>query len=370
VNTISAEIFGQQKALGVLQKFSQSGKIPHALLFNGSDGIGKFYTAREFVKFINSGNEGRLIPSVEKKIHNLSEPYIKYIFPLPRGKNETGDDTPTSKLSKDVLEEIQSQLKLKSDNPYHKIVIEKANIIKISSIREIQKFISINYDDIKYRVIIINHAHLMNHEAQNALLKNLEEPPPGIIFILLTSAVNKLLPTILSRCWQVNFQPLLIDEVKSILLDHFEVDESTAKKAAFFSNGSVNTALQLIENDVQKLIEQTIFILRYSLAKRYSTAYQALNNLVKDAPAVKLPLIAGMMIKWLSDVIKNRYNFEEYYFEEYKDTVFKFNEKFRHVEINQLINRIDALQSYLSRNVSLNLITMNIILELASIRLR
>ena len=72
MNTISAEIFGQQKALGVLQKFSQSGKIPHALLFNGSDGIGKFYTAREFVKFINSDIEGTLIPSVEKKIGQQS----------------------------------------------------------------------------------------------------------------------------------------------------------------------------------------------------------------------------------------------------------------------------------------------------------
>ncbi|NOG96570.1 MAG: hypothetical protein HND52_01225 [Ignavibacteriae bacterium] len=370
MNNISSEIFGQQKALSILQKFSQSGKIPHALLFSGRDGIGKFYTAREFVKFINSDNSNPLPPSVEKKIHHLSEPYIKYIFPLPRGKNETGDDTATSKLSKEVLEEIQAQLKLKSDNPYHKIIIEKANIIKISSIREIQKFISINYDDIKYRVIIIDNAHLMNHEAQNALLKNLEEPPHGVLFILLTSAISKLLPTIISRCWQVNFQPLLNDEVKSILINHFKIDGSIAKKAAFFSNGSVNTALQLIENDVEKLLEQTIFILRYSLAKRYSTAYRALNNLVKDAPAVKLPLIVDMMIKWFNDVSKNRHNFEDYHFEEYKDTILKFNDNFRNVEVYQQISKIDALQSYLSRNVSLNLITMNIILELASIRQR
>jgi hypothetical protein len=128
--------------------------------------------------------------------------------------------------------------------------------------------------------------------------------------------------------------------------------------------------LQLIENDVEKLLEQTIFILRYSLAKRYSTAYRALNNLVKDAPAVKLPLIVDMMIKWFNDVSKNRHNFEDYHFEEYKDTLLKFNDNFRNVEVYQQISKIDALQSYLSRNVSLNLITMNIILELASIRQR
>ena len=304
------------------------------------------------------------------RIHNLSEPYIKFIFPIPRGKNETGDDTATSKLDQSTIEEIQQQVKKKADNPYHKIIIEKAKTIKVGSIREINKFISFNFDDIKYRVIIIENADLMNDEAQNALLKNLEEPPPGILFILLTPAIDKLLTTIISRCWQIKVQPLTVNDVRSILINNFEVDEKLANKAAFFSNGSVNTALQLLDNDVENLIEQTIFILRYSLAKRYSTAYQAMISLVKDSPAVKFPLVTSMMIKWFNDVVKNRYDFNEYYFEEHIETVEKFNSRFNEIKVNDIIKKIDLLQSYVGRNVSLNLITMNIILELASIRLR
>ncbi len=367
---MSTEIFGQKKAINILHKFSQSGKIPHALLFCGSEGIGKYFAAREFIKFINSGDNEERNSIVNKKICNLAEPFVKYIIPLPRGKNETGDDTPTSKLTNDVIEEIRSEINKKIENPYHKIVIDKANIIKISSIREINKFLSYNYDDIKYRVLIIDHAHLMNQESQNALLKNLEEPPPGVIFILLTSAINRLLPTIISRCWQVNFEPLQINEIKSILREHFNIEEPIAKKAAFFSNGSVNTALQLIENDIEKLIDRTIFILRYSLAKRYSTAYQELIKLLQGSPSTKFPLIISMIIKWFDDVVKNRHSFDDYYFEEYLDTVIKFNAKFEHVEVKSLIQKLDVLQSLQERNVSLNLIAMNIILELASTRLR
>jgi DNA polymerase-3 subunit delta' len=370
MESISTEIFGQKKALNILHKFSQSGKIPHALLFNGRDGIGKYFAAREFVKFINtSENEERKIV-VDKKISNLSEPYLKYIMPLPRGKNETGDDSPTSKLTNDTLEEIRSEIKKKIENPYHKISIDKANIIKISSIREINKFISFNYDDIKYRVIIIDHAHLMNPESQNALLKNLEEPPPGVLFILLTSAINRLLPTIISRCWQVNFEPLQTDEIKAVLIEHFKIDENISKKAAIFSNGSINTALQLIENDIEQLIDKTIFIIRYAAAKRYSAAYQELLKLLKISPTTRLPLIISMFIKWFDDAVKNKYNYNDYYFENHLETIITFNSKFKHVNIKSLIQKLDELQSMQERNVGLNLIAVNIILELASIRLR
>lgn len=370
METSHPELFGQKKALNILKKISQSGKVPHALLFSGQDGIGKYFAALQFIKHINFAENSEFEKVISKKINTLAEPFVKYIMPLPRGKSETGKDSPTSKLDFDVMEGIRSEINKKVENPYHKIIIDKANNIKISSIREVHKFLSYNYDDIKYRVIIIDQAHLMNQEAQNALLKNLEEPPPGVLFILLTSAINRLLPTIISRCWQVNFEPLQIDEINSILINHFNLDENVARKAAFFSNGSVNTALQLIENDVEELVDKTIFILRFSLAKRYSTAYQELLNLLKGSPTVKFPIVVGMILKWFDDVVKNRYSYDEYYFEEYKDTFIKFNAKFEDVEVNSLIQKIDELQSLYSRNVSLNLIAMNIILELASTRLR
>jgi DNA polymerase-3 subunit delta' len=366
----SNEILGQGKASDTLLKFYKSGKIPHALLFVGKEGIGKFYTALEFIKLINVSPANQLDPGIFKKLSNLNEPLIKFITPLPRGKSESGDDLPTSKLTDETIKSIQTEYSNIINNPYHKIIIENANNIKINSIREIKKFISFSFDDIKYKVILIYDAHLMNQEAQNALLKNLEEPPDGVIFILLTSNVDKLLPTIRSRCWSVPFRPLSLGEVEQILVDYFKIEKEVAQKAAYFSDGSVHTGIYMVEKNIEMLTEKTIHILRYSLAKRYSTAYNQLMILLSDSPKETLPLIINMILKWFNDAAKNRIAFNDYYFEEYKSTFEKFNVKFKDVYINEVVTKLDKLSKLYDQNVSLNLIAMNIILELASIRLR
>ena len=96
------DIIGQERAKKILSEFSSASKIPHALLFTGNEGIGKDFTAFRFAQLINSNS---LPPEKREKINNLisqiTEPYIKYIIPLPRGKNETDSDSPTDKLSKD-----------------------------------------------------------------------------------------------------------------------------------------------------------------------------------------------------------------------------------------------------------------------------
>jgi DNA polymerase-3 subunit delta' len=66
----------------------------------------------------------------------------------------------------------------------------------------------------------------MNEEAQNALLKNLEEPPEKVIFILITSQVSKLRRTIISRCWRINFDPLSEEDIAKVLVSYFKVDQS------------------------------------------------------------------------------------------------------------------------------------------------
>ena len=137
-------------------------------------------------------------------------------MPLPRGKSETDQNDPYEKLSDDEIELINSEFQKKSKNLFYKIQIPRANFIKISSIRDIKKFLSLNYDDVKYRVILVSQAHLMNEESQNALLKNLEEPPDGVIFILCTPYPEKLRETIRSRCWKINFQPLENETIAKI----------------------------------------------------------------------------------------------------------------------------------------------------------
>ena len=362
-------IYGQRQVLNTLEKFFLSDRVSHAYLFHGPPGSGKHIAAVRFAALLNSSeNTGER--NISKKINALEEPYIKYIFPLPRGKGETPEDTPTGKLTPDQIKELNSHLKAKAENPYYNFRMEKASSIKINSIRDLKRFISLNYSDLKYRTIIISEAHLMNAEAQNALLKSLEEPPEGIVFILLTSHPDQLLETIRSRSWQVKFAPLIEENVKNILINNFKIDETLASKAALFSNGSVTHALELLENNFEELLEKTIFILRYSLVGRYNSALTEINDFSKSNDAKTLKLIIQMIIKWLNDVIKDKVNIEKFYFMEFKDTMKKFNQKFPEAEIDELVIKLNRLSSSIEKNVSLNLIALNIIFELGSLQNR
>ncbi len=369
MNQFFNEIHGQSKAANLLKTFFDSGKIPHALLFSGNDGVGKFFTALQFAKLINSSDHPKNHHHIGQ-ISKLTEPYIKYIIPLPRGKSETNDSSPTEKLSDDQITELKNEISAKIENPYHRISIDKAFNIKISSIREIRKFLSLNFDEVKYRVIIIEEASKMNSESQNALLKSLEEPPERVIFILVTSEPDALLPTIKSRCWEIKFEPLSLKDVESVLVDYFNTKKDVAKKVSYFANGSVSSALTLLENDFKKLVDKTIVILRYSLARKYYTASDELNSILNDMTAQNSKNFLQMILLWLSDVQRNRAGLEIIFFTDHSDTIVKFNQKFSDVDIKSLFTKIDRLNRLTDNNVNLNIITMNIIFEIASTGMR
>ncbi|MGD8307586.1 MAG: DNA polymerase III subunit delta' C-terminal domain-containing protein [Ignavibacteria bacterium] len=364
-------IEGQHRAKQILFKFNSDSKIPHALLFSGIDGIGKEKTAIRFAQYLNSFVlEGRELERIHNLISNYSEPYVKYILPLPRGKNETDSDSPIEKLSKAEIELLQEELRRKSENPYYHFILPKANTIKINSIREIKKFVSLEFSDISYRFIIISSAHLMNEAAQNALLKNLEEPPPGVIFILITSYPNRLRETIRSRCWNINFDPLSYEQIANILETDFNIGRVTAEVVAPFSNGSISTALKLIEMDIKLLSEKTISILRYSFGHKFHSAFEEFSILLKDQAAANIQLIIKMIITWLNDLQKHKLKIDHYFFKEYQETLEKFNTKFPDVELNEVVLRLDRLSSYIKNNVNINLLAANVIFELSLLPLK
>lgn len=268
----------QIKVKEILNNFSNSRRVPHALIFSGKEGVGKFSTAIQYAKILYSSFYSNIFSDVEKKLSELQEPYVKLIMPLPRVKNESGDDGSLDKLSKDQIDNIQSEISKLIRNPYHKLEIEDANTIKISSIRDIRKFINIQYESAPLRFIIIVQAELMNDQSQNALLKSLEEPPEGMFFFLITSDIDRLLPTIQSRCWILNFEPLSEEAVSHILQENYKVDTNTALTVSHFAQGSVHNALKLIEKDFEELLETTISILRFSLAKRFYSAFEQNNR--------------------------------------------------------------------------------------------
>ncbi len=355
-------VIGQKKAVEILSRLVNSQNIPNALLFAGSPGVGKHFTAIQFIKDIN-GSEG-INSLIRKSISNISEPYIKYIIPLPRAKGEDNDNSATRKLDENTINSIAAEIKNKSENPYYYFDIDGANIIKLSSIREIRKFLSLSFERINYRTILIDKSELMGEEAQNALLKNLEEPPPGVLFILLSNNPDKLLPTIRSRCQRIDFNPLKEKDIRDIIKNYYNYDELEYELPIKFANGSVKKAIELTKTDFIDFLDKTIDIIRHSLAGNYNTALNKFNEMQENSGKEILYEIIDSILFWLSDVQHHRNFGEPNYFTNYKDTFEKFNRRFEERDIYPLMTKLNSYKSLIDANINLNLIVLNIIFEI------
>ena len=210
-----------------LNRIIKNKSFTNGYIFYGDEGVGKKQTALEFIKEIfkqSSPSE-----NIEERINNNNYPDFLII-------------EPTSTL----------EAKRSKSSYLEKTTKSGSEIIKISQIRNIKTFLgqkSINSDK---KIVLILDAHLLNEAASNCLLKTLEEPNNGI-FILLTSRLNLLLDTIISRCQIVRFRSFSSKQINSLLndcLDPPQLNIDTKFKLEDlinFSNGSPGKLLKNIE---------------------------------------------------------------------------------------------------------------------------
>ena len=158
------EVIGQDSITHTLENSLRTNQLPQALLFSGPRGVGKTSCARILAKQINN---------LESK---NSEDFSFNIFELDAASNNSVED-----------------------------------------IRKINEQVRIPPQIGKYKVYIIDEAHMLSPQAFNAFLKTLEEPPKHIIFILATTEKNKILSTILSRCQIFDFKRITVIEIQSYL---------------------------------------------------------------------------------------------------------------------------------------------------------
>ena len=217
------EVVGQENALTVLKSFIKTESIPHALIFCGSRGVGKTSLARIFAKTINC--------------------------------NELRDKKVCVKCS--ICNEIDENKSLDV------IEIDAASNNGVDQIREIIE--SSNYSSINcpYKVFIVDEVHMLSKAAFNALLKTLEEPNKNTVFILATTEVEKIPPTILSRCQMINFKTLskssLIHNLENICnKEKISIDKYSLSLIAEESRGSVRDSLGVLEQLMTSLNKSII----------------------------------------------------------------------------------------------------------------
>jgi DNA polymerase-3 subunit delta' len=184
---------------------------------------------------------------------------------------------------KDVEEEInlaREQLAFKADDPYHNIQLPRGLEIKLDQVRELRLEISRSVEPGKKRVVIISEAHTMRNEAQNALLKTLEEPQGDTILILTSSNITRLFPTIQSRCQDIRFDLLPVYEISQALVERDDVEEEQAAFLARLSAGSLTAARNLANENIAELRKNVVHFLRMGLSRSRKNLIEAIDILV------------------------------------------------------------------------------------------
>ena len=210
-----------------LKSIIKNKSYANGYIFYGAEGVGKKQTALKFIKEIFK--QSSLSGNIEERITNNNHPDFLIIepnSPLEAKKSKSFDLEKTTKSG--------------------------TEIIKIAQIRNIKTFLGQKSISSEKKIVLIIDAHLLNESASNCLLKTLEEPNNGI-FILLTSKLNILLDTIISRCQIVRFRPFSSKQINSILKDILDTSEFNINTKLKFedlinsANGSPGKLLKNIE---------------------------------------------------------------------------------------------------------------------------
>lgn len=165
------------------------------------------------------------------------------------------------------------------------------------------------------------------------------------------------------------FQPLNEKQIKNILVTKFDIDETTSEEVSYFSSGSIQQAIELIENNFEELKEKTIRILRFSFGRKYHSAFTEFEDAISDSDQLKLKLLIRLVLIWLNDFQKLKSNLsnDSIFFSKHIETLEKFYAKFPQVELARVTNNLDKISSSFKNNINLNVAVSNIVFELSQL---
>ncbi len=256
-----SEIVGQKEVKSRLLKMVSENRLPHALLFSGSEGSGNLPMAVAFAQFLLCSNKkDTSTPSGTDrdacgncpsclKINKLAHPDLHFAFPIAKSKEVLNSDMLLSEFREAFLQNPYLSL----TNFFDELGAEnKQPIIHVDESTNIIRKLNYTSYEGSYKIVIIWQPEKMNVQAANRLLKLLEEPPDKTVFILVSNYSEQLLATILSRLQQIAFLKLSEKDIADALVDKFGVQQQTAQQAAFLCNGNYNEAIMLLaEQDEQ-----------------------------------------------------------------------------------------------------------------------
>ena len=180
---------------------------------------------------------------------------------------------------------------------------EKGKQLSVKAVREqIIDTVHIKPYSSRYKIYIVKNAQDMNQEAQNALLKTIEEPPEYVIIMLLATSAERFLPTVLSRCMVLNLKPVKDDEVKEYLKEHMDIDEEKARLCASYAMGNLGKAINIASNKEYQMLIQSVINLMIDI---FDMPMDEVSEAIQDAVnySVSINDYLDLMNIWYRDIL-------------------------------------------------------------------
>ncbi|MCM1568576.1 MAG: DNA polymerase III subunit delta' [Roseburia sp.] len=321
------DIIGQEQIKEHLQNALSTGKVSHAYIINGEKSSGKEFIAKVFAAALQC---------------------------------EAGGTEPCGECHscKQALTQNQPDI--------IKISHEKPNAISVDDIRtQINGDVAIKPYSSRYKVYIMNEAEKMTVQAQNALLKTLEEPPEYAVIILLTANVNALLPTILSRCVVLNMKPVADSQVRKYLMEELQVTDYKAEVCVAFARGNIGKAKALAASeDFENVKAEALSLLKYVQDMELYEIIAA----VKKIGEYKLEIndYLDIMAIWYRDVLlfKATSDVNHLVFREELQTLRRVAQRSSYEGIERVIEALEKAKNRLNANVNLELTMELLFLEM------
>jgi DNA polymerase-3 subunit delta' len=262
-DTMWSEFTAQKQVAGLLHHSLKNNRLSHAYLFSGPKGAGKKKMAKHLTKAI---------------------------FCL----RQDGDSCGECKNCRLIEEGNHLDV--------HWIEPEK-NVIRIKQIEELQKKFSYRAAESSHKVYIMEEADTMNQEAANRLLKFLEEPPQGVVAILLTSNIHDLLPTILSRCQVLTFNAPSPEAIAA-LLEQEGVKSGLARAAAQVGN-DIDEARVLCQTESFAQLRSLVIQLSEDIMERGTYALVTVHDklLKQEKDPDRIDLFLDLLLLWFRDLL-------------------------------------------------------------------
>lgn len=319
-----SDIIGQEQIREHLQTALRLHKVSHAYIINGERNSGKEFIAKLFAMALQC-EKGREDPCQECR----------------SCKQALSGNHP------DII----------------RLVHEKPNTIGVEDIRsQINSDMGIKPYQGPYKVYIINEGEKMTVQAQNALLKTLEEPPEYGVILILANGVEALLPTILSRCVVLNMRPVRDDLVKKYLMETLQVPDYKAEVCTAFARGNIGRAKLLASSEeFDKVKEEAVTLLKYIDQMEIAEIVASIKKITEYRLDVTDYL--DILSIWYRDVLmfKAMNDANRLIFREEIQYIRKVADRSSYEGIETILEALDKAKSRLAANVSFDL-TMELLL--------